>query len=246
MKKLAVTLLIFMSPFFVAFSYGQETKWDYPVKPGTEQWKSFQTTPEILTALQIPDEILKSLSTEELLTICLNYPLFTSYIFSNSPFEGMNGVVQSFNGFEAFSSRNNMGEVLLSFYERKQISEIGQIEKGIDKASFKFYHCGIELLLCNNKIISKLSKDQQTNILKLVMKKYVEKLSFMDSFGFWGKMTSAFVGNKYASLLGKQDADSDEQLKNAKKLFSERMLMTDLKVVDVILVDVDKFVKELK
>ncbi|TAG76842.1 MAG: hypothetical protein EAZ22_16950, partial [Cytophagales bacterium] len=29
-------------------------------------------------------------------------------------------------------------------------------------------------------------------------------------------------------------------------MFSERMLMTDLKVVDVILADVDKFAKELK
>ena len=46
----------------------QKEQWDFPVKPGTEQWKSFQTPTEILKAIQVPEDILKNMSTEDLVT----------------------------------------------------------------------------------------------------------------------------------------------------------------------------------
>ena len=51
--------------------------WDYPVKPGTEEWEQLRgrSPEEINAALQIPDDILFTLSTEDLTTICLQYPL---------------------------------------------------------------------------------------------------------------------------------------------------------------------------
>ena len=200
-------------------SYAQNSTWDYPIKPGTEKWKSYQNTPDIVRDLQMPEKVLKSISTEELLNVCLNYPFFSSYTASNSPFEGLNRTLDSFNGFDEFSNRKDASDVLFNFYVNKPVSEIDKKEKVMDKAGYAFHYCGYELLLCNTKVITKFSKEQQIDILKLVMKRNKEKELYKDSFGFWGKMTSAFVANKYAVLLGKKETNVDSKIDNAKKTF---------------------------
>ena len=247
MKQTLMKILIFQLLSIITLnSYAQNPTWDYPIKPETEKWKSYQNTPDIVRDLQMPEKVLKSISTEELLKICLNYPFFSSYTASNSPFEGLNRTLDSFNGFEEFSNRKDANNVLFNFYVNKQVSEIDKIEKGIDKADYSFNYCGYELLLCNKKIITKFSKEQQTDILKLVMKRNKEKELHKDSFGFWGKMTSAFVANKYAVLLGKEETTVDGKTDNAKKKFTERMIISDTKVIDNVLVEVEIFVNQLK
>ncbi len=247
MKQTFMKILIFqLLSIFTLNSYAQNMTWDYPIKPGTEKWKSYQNTLDIVRDLQMPEKVLKSISTEELLKVCLNYPFFSSYTASNSPFEGLNRTLDSFNGFDEFSNRKDAGNVLFRFYSGKQISEIDKIEKGMDKAGFSFYYCGYELLLCNKKMVPKFSKEQQIDILKLLVKRNKEKDLHKGSFGFWGKMTSAFVANKFAVLLGKKDTNIDSKTDNAKKLFTERMLISDPKVIDTVLTEVEIFVNQLK
>lgn len=247
MKQMLMKILIFQLLSIITLnSYAQNPTWDYPIKPGTEKWKSYQNTPDIVRDLQMPEKVLKSISTEELLKVCLNYPFFSSYTASNSPFEGLNRILDSFNGFEEFSNRKDANNVLFNFYVNKQVSEIDKIEKGIDKADYSFNYCGYELLLCNKKIITKFSEEQQIDILKLFMKRSKEKELHKDSFGFWGKMTSAFVANKYAVLLGKKEVNVDSKIDNSKKLFTERMIISDTKVVDNVLAEVEVFVNQLK
>ena len=247
MKQTLMKIFIFnLLSIITLSSYAQSSTWDYPIKPGTEKWKLYQNTPDIVRDLQMPEKVLKSISTEELLKVCLTYPFFSSYTASNSPFEGLNRTLDSFNGFEEFSNRKDANNVIFNFYVNKQVSEIDKIEKEIDKADYSFNYCGYELLLCNKKIITKFSKEQQTDILKLSMKRSKEKELHKDSFGFWGKMTSAFVANKYSVLLGKKETNVDGKTDNAKKLFSERMIVSDTKVVDNILAEVEIFVNQLK
>ena len=247
MKQTLMKIIIFnLLSIFTLNIYAQNPTWDYPIKPGTEKWKSYQNTPDIVRDLQMPEKVLKSISTEELLNVCLNYPFFSSYTASNSPFEGLSRTLDSFNGFNEFSNRKDASNVLFSFYVNKQVSEIDKIDKGMDKAGFSFYYCGYELLLCNKKIVDKFSKEQQTDILKLLIKRSKEKELYKGFFGLQGKITSAFVANKYAVLLGKKETNVDSKTDNAKKLFTERMLVSDSKIIDSILAEVEIFVNQLK
>ena len=45
--------------------------YDYPIKPGTEEWKGFTSTQEMIEVCQIPESILKNMSTSDLLDVCL-------------------------------------------------------------------------------------------------------------------------------------------------------------------------------
>jgi len=49
--------------------------WDYPAKLCTEEWAQFSAFQEMIDACLIPEDVLSLLSTEELLDVCLQYPL---------------------------------------------------------------------------------------------------------------------------------------------------------------------------
>jgi len=72
--------------------------WDYPVKPGTEEWKQFKSHKEMTDACQIPEKILSSLSTKDLTAICLQYPLLIDMFAFNIPDYGIDAVFDNFNG----------------------------------------------------------------------------------------------------------------------------------------------------
>lgn len=100
MKQTIMKILIFnLLSIFTLNLYAQKSTWDYPIKPGTEKWKSYQNTPDIIRDLQMPENVLKSISTEELLNVCLKYPFLNSYIYSNNFYEGISKTIFTFNGF---------------------------------------------------------------------------------------------------------------------------------------------------
>jgi carbonic anhydrase len=72
--KLALLLVLFV-PIF-AFSQAEDVKWDYPVKPGTKKWNELKTEKERINAVQIPDDVLDSMTTEDMVDACINFPLF--------------------------------------------------------------------------------------------------------------------------------------------------------------------------
>jgi len=48
--------------------------WDFPVRPGTEEWKKFTSIEEQYAAYNIPTDLLQRISTAELVQTCLKYP----------------------------------------------------------------------------------------------------------------------------------------------------------------------------
>ena len=90
--------------------------WDYPVKPGMEEWKQFQSNEEMVRACQIPEEILSSLSTEDLTEICLRYPLLCDVFAFNFLSNGANKLFNDFNGIREFFKRKDASKELLKHY----------------------------------------------------------------------------------------------------------------------------------
>ena len=48
--------------------------WDYPIHYGTPEWGKLKTFEERLNAYNIPDSLLKIMTTEDLVNTCLEYP----------------------------------------------------------------------------------------------------------------------------------------------------------------------------
>ncbi len=247
MKQTLMKILIFQLLSIITLnSYAQNPTWDYPIKPGTEKWKSYQNTPDIVRDLQMPEKVLKTISTEELLRVCLNYPFLNSYIYSNSLYEGVSNTIIGFNGFVELFKRKDVSDTFLKYYEKKQVSEVEIYTKKLEKTEFKTHYCAIELIICNDRLMPKFTPEQYVKILKLILQKSKEKDKYSYIFGFRGKMTSAFVANRYAVLLGKKETENDEKTRNIKRIFEDKMLISDSKIVDDILLECENFAKTLK
>jgi hypothetical protein len=105
MKLLIIVLLIVP---IVAFSQNKEPQWDFPVKPGTEQWKKLENNKVKVDACQLPEILLKKTSTDDLLEICLQYPLLYNLFAFNNKMDGINRLFNDFNGIRELFKRKDI------------------------------------------------------------------------------------------------------------------------------------------
>ena len=103
---------------------------EFPVKPGTPEWKELKTSAEIRADLQIPDNILSNISTAGLVETCLNYPLIGDIICYNSYQQGFDAVFNNFNGYREMIKRPEVGSLLIEFYKNSNLKDINLIPNG--------------------------------------------------------------------------------------------------------------------
>ncbi|MBT2562997.1 hypothetical protein J7E50_22470 [Pedobacter sp. ISL-68] len=224
--KITYLMVLFMLLQITVVS--SQTKYTYPVQPGTSEWKKFKSTAEMINACQLPDDIVRNSTTEELLEICLNYPLIDNYVANNSYYEGFNNIVLGFNGLKEFFSRDNAHSVLLKYYLAEDLTNIEKLNADILKGKFVYRITTLELMLANTSIINKLSQTEKTAALKGLETKYALKGKYADYFGYTGKASIAFLGNKILPDLGKQK----ETVNSALESFLTRMTYLDEKSMD--------------
>ena len=105
-------------------------------------WQYLETNEERYAALQLPDDMLSAMSTEELVEACMSYPLALDCFAYNDVEQGINSVISRFNGFAELKQRDDAFDKVLDFYSRK-LDEIatmgGSIGYVFQPLSLSFY-----------------------------------------------------------------------------------------------------------
>ena len=126
MKKASIFQAILLVGVAILYSntiYGQNTtRWDFPVKPGTKEWKQIKTIENRISACQIPEDRIKFISTKDLIEVCVDYPLYHSVMSAPDIVQGINKVSNEFNGFNELISRNDYQRALLKRYKQFTIA----------------------------------------------------------------------------------------------------------------------------
>ncbi len=100
-----------------------ETLYEYPIKPNTNEWKSFKTTGEMYEATQIPEEILDEMSTEVLLNSVMNHPLIFSVLFCHENHQkGIEVFANNFNGMSELLERSDFEAELAYLYKEGAVA----------------------------------------------------------------------------------------------------------------------------
>jgi hypothetical protein len=174
MKKLVfVTILFFVANLISAQE--KKTIWDFPVKPGSKQWAEFTTSQQMVESCQIPQNILQALKTDDLVEICLNYPLFIDYLASNDERKGISKIIENFNGLKELSNRKDGTKELVKAYTNYPVLSIIQLttfEMQVMTLKLPF----LELVLSDDAFIRRLDKVELAELEKLVLNKYIDKL----------------------------------------------------------------------
>ena len=90
---------------------------EYPIRPGSEEWSRLGSLAEKVQVCQIPEQTLESISTEGLLETLLNYPLILDYGAFNDMQMGFERIISENNGFKEFYSREDLFSVISDRYE---------------------------------------------------------------------------------------------------------------------------------
>ena len=189
--------------------YAQERiVWDYPVKPEMKEWATFETGEQMVKACQIPLDVLNTIATKELVTICLNYPLFNNYMASNDERKGVSFIILQFNGLQELSQRKDgMRELIKAYIDYPVLS---QVQKDVTS---KDYHIPyklpfLELVLSDSIFLNQMNKEELEELRKTVVNKYVDKLQNSEVYSLFNikktMLLAAVVMNKQ-SKTEKQD-----------------------------------------
>ena len=154
MKKflsfMIILLLIFSS--IILYADNQEktdqnfSGFKYKITPKDEGWKTFTTRDQMVQACSIPSEILKKMTTKEVVDAVVDFPLFITNMYAYSTDEeAIKALLDISDAFTELTTRKDSGKELqnkISYFEKANISE----------AEKSLYIKAIEILLTEEYI----------------------------------------------------------------------------------------------
>jgi len=164
----------------------RELPWDYPVKPGMEEWNKLKGVNEMIAACQIPEEVLSSLSTEDLAEICLQYPMIDSYLIYTTYEQGLNALVRQFNGIRELYQREDAWKTLLKSYrcrfQNRNLSFLLEPATTVIEKGLYFLPTNDSEILLSHYQSLYVSKEVYMEILQQLFCGYEKKWIYLEGF----------------------------------------------------------------
>ncbi|OJV32584.1 MAG: hypothetical protein BGO33_09240 [Bacteroidia bacterium 43-41] len=180
-------------------------------------WRTFQSLEEMQVACQVPEDILESMSTDNLIQTCMNYPLYGNYLAYNNELEGIKFIINGFNGFAELQNREDAADRLIAYYEGIDVRKIAEnaITLSATKNELSVLHIGyLELILSSRLVPSLYAEPNISRLEKARYKKYEDKLQNSEVYslqvikkslllGAQIKLKSKEINNEEKSLLSR-------------------------------------------
>ncbi len=136
------------------YEYGDrvENVWDPAYGFIPDDYAYCETPEEKFEKLRLPEEFLTSLSTMDLLRVCLTFPYIYDFVFADNV-DSMSGMVaykiDCFHGFEFLRQREDAFDCMLDYYEGL-IDEINETRGEHDFSVFQLPLC--EFYICSGHL----------------------------------------------------------------------------------------------
>lgn len=171
----------------------EEVTWNFPVKHGTKEWDNLKTYQEKLNAYNIPQDILKTITTKELVKTCLNYPEFRLVFTRNDLQSGYDYISTKFNGFKELESRSDAGKSLLELYSEYDPAGFDPNSSDLEIGRYIVRFTYIELLIAQYDILKNLTDIQEKELTYQCVDKYNAKKKQQAYYGIIGLKTTALI-----------------------------------------------------
>jgi len=152
-----------------------ELSWDYPIKPGMEAWYSLNTEEERIAAVQVPENILATLSSEEVVGLCITFPSFGHFTAWDTPQEGFNVMLSRYNILRHLLLRNDVGRILITAYKDASMTGFRTLPYSDEFWQLKLLY--LELLLSQKEILQSITPDEKLELITEARSRYFEKLN---------------------------------------------------------------------
>jgi hypothetical protein len=133
----------------------------YPILPGTPAWATLKTGQEMWQACQIPDTVLRTISTEGLIQSWIEMPLNNELFMTTSLQKAMEKFIANFSGLRELIGRNDAAKKLFTKYQALKPDCITKFKTDNKKGAFPFLFSYIELPLAQDTILNKMTLEQK-------------------------------------------------------------------------------------
>jgi len=222
----------------------QKATWDYPLKPGMDEWNQLKTEEERIAAVQVPEDILKHLSSEELVQLVITFPLFGDYgAFSTPQNDGFYIMRERFNVFGHLLTRKDAGKHLIAVYKDAGMKGFNTLPYSNKFWTFKMDY--IELVLTQRNIMLSLTSAEKLDLLIESMKKFSEKINDDAFSSLPGLEPSIRI---MASILDLEEYQEFTASRNREKLtcFIQTGVLNDVSLIDEIIRISDDYINSKK
>lgn len=212
MKKLLWTLSLSLASF-CSFSQSVNEPYSFPVRPGTKAWAELTTYQARLNAYNVPQDVLRKMSTKALVETCLAYPEFRLVMTRNDLQQGYTYVRSIFNGFIELESRVDAGQELLKVYQQLNPDDIIRYETLLAKGQFSFRFIYLELLLAQKTILDNASVSDKKVLIQQCISNYQKKERLPQENHLFELSTPVWVASRVldsannTKLAAKREAD---------------------------------------
>lgn len=172
---------------------GPKDAYDYPVKPGTPAWQAFTTHEQMLSACQVPENILRTMSTRGLVETALAYPLFGDMRAYLDLQHGFDIVVANSNALAELLTRQDAGSELLSRYQSMDPLAVDPTWTSVQRGQYDAEFLYIEMLLAQPSVLATLTYQERRDLLAQALDTLEGKQQRQDLYGHLGQERTGLV-----------------------------------------------------
>jgi hypothetical protein len=181
-------------------NFNPNDAYNFPLKPRTEEWiqawTNLDSHAEMLKMCQIPEDIVRTMSTAGLVETVLNFPFSVDWWSYSSPQEGINTVATQFNGLPELFAREDAGIQLLAKYQSVNIFTIDKTWAIARQTEQRFGIANVEILLGHDSVLSRLTSVQKEYLISTARERYQLKQQY--NYGKFNQEITASLINKAA------------------------------------------------
>lgn len=164
----------------------------YPIRPRSEEWKAFISSEQMVEATQIPYSILEPMSTIGVFESYVENPLNLELFITLEPQRFYDSFKETFNVCKELIRRDDIATELIKRYSGmcSECDANNYSNFSGKGGNVEYSFASIELLLAQEDILSKASKEQCNELAQLVLKAYEKNVKngqsvFFTLFPVW-------------------------------------------------------------
>jgi len=187
---LATAIVATLAPALPAVAAGPAA-YQYPIRPGTAAWAALPDHAAMLRVTQLPAGLAPRLSTEQLVTTVLNYPLLRDAVAFNSVQQGLETVAGRFNGLAELLRRPDAGRALLGRYRTLDVHAPKAAPAIQGDHAYDVW--AVESLLAQPQVLATLTPKQRETLLVTGEQAFAAKQADAGVYGTTGLEPSAVL-----------------------------------------------------
>jgi hypothetical protein len=184
-----------------------EDSYNYPVRPGMDEWAKFETVEEMVEACQVPKDILKTISTQAVLQALWEYPFLSEVVHRDEYQRDFEGVFSGNNAYNELIGRTDAGAALL------RRLYVHNPENTIERYKIKPF----EVLMSQTVLLSQLNGEAKNQLIEVTLindsfRQKDDERTNLNRATAWLLIGKTLVSANYAPFIKQMNEDGQLKL----------------------------------